>query len=33
MSRETKEGKKNRKRVLKKPEDDFKFPDINPMHI
>ena len=33
MSRETKEGKKNRKRVLKKPEDKFKLPDINPMYL
>ena len=33
MSKETKEGKKNRKRPLKPPKDEFALPDINPMYL
>ena len=33
MSKESKEGKKNRKRVLKPPKDEVKLPDRNPMYL
>ena len=33
MSKETKEQKKNRKRTLKPPKDEFALPDINPMYL
>ena len=33
MSKESKEGKKNRKRTLKPPKDEVKLPNINPMYL
>ena len=33
MSKESKERKKNRKRILKNPDDKFKFPNVNPMYL
>ena len=33
MSEETKEGKKNRKRPLKPPKDEFALPNISPMYL
>ena len=33
MFKESKERKKNRKRPLRSPKDEFKLPDVNPMYI
>ena len=33
MSKESKKGKKNRKRILRNPEDKFKFPNVNPVYL